>query len=236
MDPFLEEKGFFFCQRKHRKGGIAMERYLIVDIDAKVDVKEILAEKFGLTILDAQKMTSELLMWQGWDRLDPQSTLIVLPGNGASIVKTYINKMNPSWLKRWPGIFSPHAKRVWVPGENPQTFVERIAPNQMLLGIDNVVVVDDVISSGSTIRHLRRVNDPWIPGAKWTAITWLMQRSASTKGFLTVKAVETVGTGRKVPINSLSTLVECREIVESYARRNFGNKAEAFLKILEDLR
>jgi hypothetical protein len=237
MDPFLEEKGFFFCQRKHRKGGIAMERYLIIDISLKSDVKEVLARDFELTIFDAQTMTGDLLAWQAWEQLDPCSTIIVLPGNGASIVKKYINKTQPSWLSQWPWIFSPQAKRVWIPGENSQVFVSRIAPTQMILGIRNVFVVDDVISSGATIRHLRQINEPWIPGASWQAITWVKQESATTKGFSKIFATKSVGTKeRKSPINSLSTLVECREIAESYARRNFGQQAEAFLKTLEGLR
>ncbi|MFA7421875.1 MAG: hypothetical protein WCZ90_19485 [Melioribacteraceae bacterium] len=214
-----------------------MERFLIIDIGVEVDFKKEMVEKFELTILDAQTMINDLLTWQGWGRLNPWSTIIVLPGNGASIVKKYINKTKPSWLNQWPWKFSPHAKRVWIPGENPQTFVSRIAPTQMLLGVKNVVVVDDVISSGATIRHLRQVNNPWIPGADWQAITWVKQKSAVIKGFSGIFATKTVGTKeRKVPINSLSTLVGCREIAESYARRNFGNKAEPFLKIIEGLR
>ncbi|MDP1883949.1 MAG: hypothetical protein Q8L10_01130 [Candidatus Moranbacteria bacterium] len=214
-----------------------MERFLIVDIGVGADVKKEMAEKFELTILDAQAMINDLLSWQGWGRLDPWSTIIVLPGNGASIVKKYIKKTKPSWLNRWPWKFSPHAKRVWIPGENPQTFVNRIASTQMLLGVKNIVVMDDVISSGATIRHLRQVNEPWIPGADWQAIAWVKQESAAVKGFSRICATKTVGTkDRKVPINSLSTLVECREIAESYARRNLGNKAEVFLKIIEGLR
>lgn len=213
-----------------------MERYLIIDIGINACIKRILVEDFRLTILDAQKMTIELLKWQDWDLLGPRTTLIVLPGNGASIVKKYINKMDSDWLNRWPWKFSPHAKRVWIPGENPQTFVERIAPSQMLIGFENIVVVDDVVSSGSTARHLLRLNEAWIPGAKWKVATWVMQKSASTKGFSTVKAVETVGSQQRVPINSLSTLVKCRDIAESYARRNFGKKAEVFLGILEGFR
>lgn len=214
-----------------------MERYLIIDIGIKSDVKEVLAKDFGLTIFDARTMTGDLLAWQAWGQLDPCSTIIVLPGNGASIVKKHINKTQPSWLSQWPRTFSPQAKRVWIPGENPQVFVSRITPTQMVLGVRNVIVVDDVISSGATIRHLRQINETWIPGASWQAITWVKQESAATKGFSKIFATKTVGTKeRKAPINSFSTLVECREIAESYARRNFGNKAEAFLKILEDLR
>lgn len=210
-----------------------MEKFLIVDIEAGVDVKEILIEKFGLTIIDASEMTKDLLTWQGWGKLEPQSTVIVLPGNGASIVKKYINNEKPFWLYRWPWKAFPHAKRVWIPGENPQAFVSRINRG-VLIGIKNVVVIDDVISSGETIRKLRKENESFIPNAKWQAITWVMQEAAITNGYSNVFAVKIVGSKeRKVPINSLSTLVEYLNIAESYARRNFGKEAETFLKVIE---
>lgn len=213
-----------------------MERFLIIDIAVGDDVKEVLAEKFGLTILDAQEMTKDLLIWKGWGRLEPWKTLIVLPGSGASIVKKYINNAKPFWLWQWPWKAFPHAKRDWIPGENPQAFVGRINPG-VLIGIKTVVVIDDVISSGETIRKLRKENKSFIPMAEWQAVTWVTQEAAVTKGFSAVFATKTVGSKEhKVPINSLSTLVECREIAESYAWRNFGNHAEAFMKILESIR
>lgn len=210
-----------------------MEKFLIVDIEVGDDFKEILAEKFGLTIFDAKAMTNDLLIWQGWRSLEPRSTLIVLPGNGASIVKKHIDNVKSFWLYRWPWKAFPYAKRVWVPGENPQAFVGRI--NQgVLIGIKTVVVIDDVISSGETIRKLRKENESFIPNTQWQAITWVMQEAAITNGYSSVFAVKAVGSKeRKVPINSLSTLVERRDIAESYARRNFGKEAEAFLKIIE---
>jgi len=214
-----------------------MERYLIDDIAMQNDAKKVMKKEFELTIFDSQIMTESLLNWQEWKEYDPYSTIIILPGNGASIVKKYINKTRVSWLNQWPWVFSPQAKRIWIPGENPQVFVSRINSSQMLIGFKNVVVLDDVISSGATIRNLRQINEPWIPGTNWQAITWIKQESASTKGFSKTFAIKTVGTReRKVPINSLSTLIDCREIAKSYAQRNFGNKAELFLKILEGLR
>jgi hypothetical protein len=212
-----------------------MERFLIIDIVVKAGVKEMLAEKFGLTILDAQTMTNDLLLWQGWGRFEPWSTLIVMPGNGASIIKKYINNEKPFWLSQWPWKASPHAKRVWTPGEKPQAFVGRINPG-VFVGIKTVVVIDDVISSGVTVRKIKKKNESFIPTAEWQAVTWVMQEAATTRGFSDIFASKMVGSKeRKVPINSLSTLVEYREIAESYAWRNFGEQSKAFLKILESL-
>lgn len=213
-----------------------MERYLLNDVNLKTDIKKILAEKFDMTIFDAQTMTDELLAWRGWEQFDARSTIIVFPGNGASIVKKYINSSRPAWITRWPLKFSPLAKRIWIPGENPQTFVNKIT-SQMILGAKNIVVVDDVVSSGATARHLRKVNEPWIPGADWHAVVWVKQKSAAVKGYSDIFSVKTIGIKeKKSPINSISTLIECRLIAESYARRNLGKSADAFLKILEDLR
>lgn len=233
--PFLKEKGFF-CLLKTTQRREAMERFLIIDVGVESDVEKVLAKKFELTILDAERMTSELLTWDGWGHYDPRTTLIVLPGNGASIVKKFIQKEKPFWLWQWPWKAFPHAKRIWIPGENPQAMVGRINRG-VLVGIKTVVVIDDVISSGETIRKLQKGNEDFIPMAKWQAVTWVAQKAAATKGFANIFATKTVGSReRKVPINSLSTLIECQEIAESYARRNFGVKAETFLKLLESLR
>lgn len=213
-----------------------MEKFLIVDVDCPCETQGRFVE-FGLSILDAQMMTDDLLAWEDWERLEPKSTLVVFPGNGASIVRKFINNENPRWLARWPHQATPFAKRVWRPGEDPRAYAERIFPQGFLLGLKSVVIIDDVISSGETIKKLRRENDPFIPGADWKAICWVAQQAASTKGFSTVFATKTVGEkNHKVPINSLSTLIEYREIAELYARRNFGEKAQAFLKIIESLR
>jgi hypothetical protein len=234
INPFLKEKGFFFCQLGKKEE--EMERYLIVDVGVETGVKEVFAEKFGLTILDAQEMTNDLLAWQGWGHLDPWSTLIVLPGNGASIVKKHIDKAKPFWLWRWPWKASPHAKRIWLPGENPQSYVSRINRG-VFVGIKTAVVIDDVISSGETVEKLRRKNMNFIPVAEWWALTWVKQRASSAKHYPVVFASRTVGSKEhKVPINSLSTLIEDPEIAESYAGRNFGNEAKDFEKILESLR
>ena len=147
-----------------------MERFLIIDADIETEAKKTLVEKFDLTILDAQTMTNDLLAWPSWKNFEPWSTLIVLPGNGASIVKKYINNAESSWFWQWPWKTFPHAKRVWIPGKNPQAFVGRINPN-IFVGIKTVIVIDDVISSGETIRKLRKKNKSFIPMAEWQAIT-----------------------------------------------------------------
>lgn len=213
-----------------------MEKILIEDIlPINIKIKKILTEKFKLTILNARAMTVDLINWQGWKCLSPQETLIVLPGNGASIVKKYINDENPLWLEQWSLKFYPTAKRIWEAGKTPKAFVGRINEN-ILVGIKTVVIVDDVISSGETIRKLQKENENFIQMAEWYGATWVSQKSANTKGFSIIHATATVGTKKfKVPINSLSTLTECPEIAKSYAERNFDTNSDYFLKLLKNL-
>lgn len=209
-----------------------MKKYLIDDIDVSMNTKKRL-EEFGLTIFNGREMTKELLYWHGWKELDPSTTLVVLPGNGALMVKKHIFLEKPTWLWQWIYRAYSKASRFWIPGENPLAIVERISPS-VFIGIKKVVIIDDVISSGETIRKLKSKNHDFIPGAEWQAVAWVTQQAASLKGFSSIFSVKNVGSeSKKVPINSLSTLVACQDIAESYAQRNFSQKADAFLRVIK---
>ena len=100
----------------------------------------------------------------------------------------------------------------------------------------DVVIVDDVVSSGTTVSKIRNRNAIWMPKARWHVAVWIKQHACRLRGFESVYAGIEVGDNtRRVPINSLSTLINNVEVAESYARRNFPNHA-AFLAALEELR
>jgi len=206
-------------------------KYLIDDVRAGESVHVFSA--FPETeVVSGNRVTNELLDWAGWQGLDPARTLLVFPGNGSGLVREYLPE---SWLNGWRWVTVP-AKRVWVPGENPQVIVSRIFPKQMVLGINDVVLVDDVVSSGQTARALKKMNEPWLPGAKWHVVAWMTQRAATLKGFSSSYFPLEVGTVKtKVPINSLSTLVADEQIARNYAQRNYP-KPEEFLSAIEKLR
>ena len=211
-----------------------MDRFLIVDVKCSSVIKKQFAQ-LGLILLGAEEMTQKFVARQ-WNVFLPWNTLLVFPGNGATIVKQYLEKVDPVWLRRWPYQGLPYARRYWSPGECPFAVVSRIVPG-VFVGIKDVVVIDDVVSSGETIRKLYRKNHEFIPQAKWWAACWVKQAAAVTKNYVDVFATKTVGTGkRKVPINSLSTLIENEEIAKSYAFRNLEEQAEAFLEIFKYLR
>ena len=222
-----------------------INRYIILDVPRvdRLDSEEMerLKERFPrdlhsgeVVLLSPSRLNFEFmcsyLAWYGEVFTDP-STLVVFPGNGASIVRRYLPK---GWLQtwNWTGVA---AKRIWIPGEDPQTFVGRIV-DRMMLGVKTVIIMDDVISSGATNKRIKQINEPWIPGATWEAYAWVRQKTADTRGFSRVNSSEWVGTfQQKAPINSLSTLLENPEIARSYAERNFPDLA-AFLAVLEELR
>lgn len=190
-------------------------------------------KNFDLVIERADELNKIIVNWSDWQKFNPQKTLLVLPGNGASIVRSYLPK---AWLDNWQWV-SIHAKRYWVPGHDPQVIVNRINDNKMLLGFDDIVIIDDVISSGQTCRNLRIKNLPWIPKAKWHTVTWLMQKSANTKGFISVFYAKDFGTKtRKAPINSLSTLLSDEQIALSYSARNFPDQQIEFINLLSAIK
>lgn len=204
-------------------------KYFIDDIGVKGHHARL--QEFG-EIICGRQMTQEIEKWNEWKNFSPATTLIVFPGNGANIVRGFINA---KWLRTWRTA-SATAKRTWIPGEPPHAIAGRLFPDRFVLGVKDIIIIDDVVSSGETAKKLRIVNAPWIPAARWHAVMWVMQRAASLRGFDSHYAAIEVGEpNRKDPVNSLSTLVENVEIAESYARRNFPNP-EAFLALLNELR
>ncbi len=213
-----------------------MKKYLIADAKCGALAVDRFVQEFGLVVLDAECMTRIMLEASFWQHMDPWQTLLIMPGNGASIVKSFIQKASPFWFWQWPWKISLPAKRIWMPGENPIAEVAKINSGVMV-GIKQVVVIDDVVSSGETIRKLYKTNEMFVPGARWSVATWAIQESANIKGYGDAWAHITVGSkARKSPINSLSTLVDCPEIAESYAERNFPGQAGDFLNLVASLR
>ncbi|MDP4001156.1 MAG: hypothetical protein Q8P83_02860 [bacterium] len=207
------------------------QRYLIVDVDLRANESEELVQ-LGFKLLRPQLMSDQLMTWSGWAEFDRDQTLLVMPGNGAVRVASYLPEQ---WLEGWK-VRQVDAHRMWVPGSDPFAFVGRI-DTAMLLGLRNVVVLEDVVSSGSTIRKIRQINLPWIPNVHWHVASWVRQAAASTKGFVMVEESVLVGTqSKKASVNSLSTLIEDRELAQSYATRKLMDLAERFFHLLEQIR
>lgn len=162
-----------------------------------------------------------------------KNPLFVFPGNGSNWPKSFSAICRKS--------FGTHvyAKRFWNPGHDPVATTGLIMPEiYMNLSVDTIVVVDDVISSGKTMNKLWQNNAWKFPRAKWVGATWLAQmpqmRAASgVKGYDQIFAslVLENSNQKKVPINSLSTLIEQPAIAANYAQRNFA-QPEEFISLI----
>ena len=190
-------------------------------------------EQFGIKVLEVNEMTQAIKQWQGWSQLSVDTTRIFLPGNGALDVERALERR---WLDKW-SVSRIAASRFWWLSENPVSVVE-MAERGFDFQTKDVVIVDDVISSGSTIQKVRERHEPCMPRSRWHALTWVSQRNARLKGFFSVYAAVTVGTtNNKDPINSLSTLLTTEDVAKSYAQRNFSAVDGAqFLEVIRKLR
>ena len=211
------------------------EKNLILDAGNLTAKHEQELEAMGCKLHKPEEMTP-LLQKQMEEGFDPAQTLIVLPGNGAQIVQSYCD---PSWLNLWPHRALVKAKRYWEPGQKPEVIVERIVPQDIARGINDIVVMDDVISSGTTCHRLYEKNQTWVAQARWSAIVWIKQRTSDAlRGYHTIYAVREVGTQKtKAPINSLSTLLSDANIAQGFAngKNNFANP-KLLLMLLEEIR
>lgn len=225
--------GLVCGQHLHTEGNV-----IIVDVPITAEVRQAIASQAlvsgnELILLDTATLSEQLSALLS--QFSETRTLYVFPGNGAEHVQALAKPpFNPA--------VKVFAKRTWQPGSDPIVQAGEICPGRTVLTeFERVAVVDDVISSGLTMAKLKQRNDWKFPKADWLGACWIAQvprmRSRSgVNGYQTVAAAVLVEgkNGRRAPINSLSTLVEDREIAESYATRHF-QKPEQLLAILNGL-
>jgi len=211
----------------------AATKYIILDVDIDADELKSLSD-MPCEILDIKEFSKTIMEWEGWNGMDPNTTVLIFPGNGGSLIK---GTLEDEWLKKWPLKFKVDIKRVWCPGVDPTVEGGEIYPQIMLTDIKNVVIIDDAVSSGATAGKIMNKNKLWFPGAKWSVVTWVSQRASDTKGFERLYYGALVGErNKKAPLNSLSTLLQDRSIANSYASRNIPGKSNEFLALLERIK
>jgi hypothetical protein len=186
-----------------------------------------------LTFLNCEELAAELDVFIGRVLAEDKKALAVFPGNGAN----YARKLS-KFAHRLGGV-SVFAKRFWEPGKDPVAVVGTIpAETFLVLDVTTVLVIDDVISSGQTMRKLHRNNAWRFPRATWVGASWASQ-VPQTRAASGVSGYGRVFTGcliespqqKRVPINSLSTLRQDAKIATQYARRHFKNP-HAFLRAM----
>ena len=193
-------------------------------------------------LMKTQEIAADLdaLLKQGLSEIiNIRDTLFVFPGNGAKKVRE-LSKIHIGYLQT-----EVFAKRFWKPGNEPIVTVGTITPpvGTPKRKIKTIIVLDDVISSGQTFFKLYEKNfDRFKTSCTWFGGCWFAQvpRMERTISGITgyqkiITAIVVEGPqGKRVPLNSLSTLVLESEIAKSYAQRHFQDPVE-FLEIIQKL-
>lgn len=133
---------------------------------------------------------------------------------------------------------SIHAERRFDFGGRPKATVGEVFTEQTLFPkVREIIVLDDVISSGATMRACLERNRHKFPLAKWYACA-LLSRLKKIQGYedvMTPVLVLPDSYGLKVPINSLSTLLEDGEVARDYAKKHCL-RSEILMEALASLR
>lgn len=161
--------------------------------------------------------------------------LCIFPGRSAAILRKEIE-----WVDCYIGpvidcnsFLSVYAERFFDSSGNPFALAGEILPEQVVVPrVQRVLVVDDVISTGATMRALRERNKHKFPKAEWFAATPLsrLEKINGYKEVITTLLVPPQD-GLKVPINSLSTLIENQTLAVNYATKHCC-KTGVFLEAL----
>ncbi|MEK7089167.1 MAG: phosphoribosyltransferase [Patescibacteria group bacterium] len=161
------------------------------------------------------------------------NALLVFPGNGSN----YPRRL--SQICQESNGASVYAKRFWQPGNDPIVTAGVILPEIFLImNVKTVVVIDDVISSGLTMQKVHQNNAWRFTRAKWIGVSWVaqipqMRAKSGVNGYEQIATACVVGktNGARIPINSISTLRQNREIATSYAKRHF-REPKIFLHLI----
>ncbi len=206
--------------------------HLILDVEI-CEAVALELRAMGFCLHPFRDMAQSLVEREEWNRFYPDKTLLVFVGNGGNKVR---NCLPCEWMSCWLWKADAFAKRFWEPGGYPDAIANRFARG-VYVGISDVVLVDDVVTSGITARRVREANALWVPNACWHVATLIAQKSASLRGYRSSFSVTQIGTTKhKVPVNSLSALIIDSEMATIYAERNLDRKAPTFLEIIDRLK
>jgi hypothetical protein len=190
--------------------------------------------KIGLpvTFIDLRSAAKEYLTQFICREIEPccSDSIFLYPGESSR----FLQELGVSEGFRSENIF---AKRIWHPGNDPIVVMNSLAISEVVFTkVKKVIVIDDVIGSGKTMSLLYERNYFRFPLATWHAVAVISRKSILKKFeqiYAPFYAQDLVG--KKIPINSVSTLITDKEIGYSYFSRNFmfpDRTYEAFLKII----
>lgn len=162
-------------------------------------------------------------------------TALIYPGEGAkSVVRETLEELvEPDNIDTF---FVP-TKRVFENGKVQK--IEVTIPTELAYGIDSqkyrdIVVIDDVIASGSTLNMLFIKLWSW-RGMRFRAISWFCRRPTDVQSYESVQSVYRYWTSEGWPaLNSLSTLLQTDKkgeavragYIKKYIRYPYGFRKE----------
>lgn len=230
-------------------------RLVIDDISYKADtsIEESLELLFLSCSGDVQSFDARRqaqLLGEGMERLvtvlDPKRTMVLFPGNGAQVVQDLL----PTALFADMQVLSVPTVRTIDPKTKAVQGVSiaNVTKMRKIVGdkkIRNVVVVDDVIMSGTTLSAIRQALS--IRNADWYAGSFFMLSPIQNKGRATTpsgvdgyKVIITPtlyqGTTGIPAVNSLSTLIGSSEKSEAVRKRymtDFVEDSALFSEMVE---
>ncbi len=166
--------------------------------------------------------------------------LCVFPGRSAAKIRE-----NAEWSDCYESsvfdcesFLSLHVERWFLVCDKVVVTAGELFPERpVCLNIRNIIVIDDVISTGATIREVCNRNRYKFPRAEWYAAACVsrVEKIAGYKEVFTPLLVPVDKYGLKVPINSLSTLLEDEPIARHYGEKHCA-KPEIFLRVLEEIK
>lgn len=169
------------------------------------------------------------------NRFEGVQTLWVYPGRSAAAMADWNEWV---WKYGIKSVYPPEfvfAERRFDSYGNAVAHVGEIQHGVVVNpAVERIHVIDDVVSSGITMRTLYKRNAAKFPRAFWYGCS-LVSRLSDVRGYSSLQYVvhvPTVPQMPKAPINSLSTLLNDEKVSANYARKNFDNPD----KFLESLR
>jgi hypothetical protein len=202
---------------------------LVQDIGLTEGQTEELGMGGSYNVYDARELTKSLIELLG-SAEDGPSTAILFVGRSGEIVRQYLRATS------YENGVRVHATTVDRSGSIPVVTTSALSWHSLIdLNIRKVIVFDDVVSSGKTLELLAERNAWRFPRATWYAAVWIT-RKEKLKGYKCVFASLQAShpKGKRVPINSLSTLIAEPAIAEVLVENHFPAKeAEVLLRMFE---
>ena len=211
-----------FLVGKMKEAGCAKVLHILMQMRLENDLYKIIQEKF----------------------FDPSSDkvgLCVFPGRSAHKIRERNegqNNHSESVFGRSTSV-SVHASRRFDAFGNAIVTVGEVMRGRIVCPeVRIIIVVDDVISSGATCRKLCDRNRYKFPRAEWYACGCVsrQEKIPGYKEVITPLLVPLDTLGLKVPINSLSTLIDGEDVVGGEYARKHCLTPDIFVKALASVR